>query len=555
MAGPRYGSVRANLRRSRRAAAGVPGQGLYIFRKETQERRQSLAIPADGIKRRRSIPPRGVSLHFRFPPYRKSPVHVQPSRTAYPWSDRWAQLAAASDLGPNQPVLVALSGGADSVFLLHLLAQAEPRPRILAMHVEHGLRGEESREDSAFCARLCAKLSIPFARTAIEVEGGDAQHPGPNWEAKARKARYQALAEEARAAGIQVILTGHHEDDALETLLMRMMRGSDMAGLAGQKTRFTLAGSPKVEVIRPLVSLRREEVRQILRREGLTWREDSSNLSQHFTRNRVRQSLLPNIAQSEQGMDGLRAFAQAVEGLEAELAERTVHLHWTPLAGQSVQAAGGRLSRAEVGRLPGALQRRALWRLLHEGTGKPPGKTVLSLIESDLAENRSIRRSLPGQWLLELNEQDLLLLPPSHGGGLDFPQDNLEVDLPVPGEATLPDGTRVIAEKVEAQPGASFPTQANVVELDAQGLPSTLRVRLPRAGDRFHALGAPGQRELTRFLADEGVSAADRRRQPLVMAEDELVWVAGVRPCESRRVGPQSTQRVRLRLEPSPAQS
>ncbi len=476
-------------------------------------------------------------------------MHVQPSRSAYPWSDRWAQLASASDLGPNQPVLVALSGGADSVFLLHLLAQAEPRPRILAMHVEHGLRGSESHEDSAFCARLCAKLSIPFARTSIEIDGGDGDRLAPNWEAKARKARYQALAAEARAAGISVILTGHHEDDALETLLMRMMRGSDMAGLAGQKTRFTLAGSPPVEVIRPLVTLRREEVRQILRRENLTWREDSSNLSQRFTRNRVRHNLLPGIAQSEQGMDGLRAFAQAVEGLEAELAERTVHLHWTPLAGQSVQTAGGRLDRAAVSALPGALQRRALWRLLHEGTGKPPGKTVLSLIESDLTEQRDIRRTLPGQWLLELNARELLLLPPSQGGGLDYPAEELEVDLPVPGTATLPDGTRVTAERVEVEPGAAFPTDANVVELDARGLPTTLRVRLPRAGDRFHALGAPGQRELTRFLADAGVPAADRRRQPLVLADEELVWVAGVRPCDSKRVQPHSTQRVRLKIE------
>ena len=322
-------------------------------------------------------------------------------------------MATASELGPNQPVLLALSGGADSVFLLHLLAKAEPRPRILAMHVEHGLRGDESREDSAFCARLCAKLSVPFARTSIEVGGHDA----PNWEAKARKARYQALAAEARAAGIATILTGHHEDDALETLLMRMMRGSDMAGLAGQKNRFTLAGDPKVEVVRPLVTLRREEVRQILRREGLTWREDSSNQSARFTRNRVRGGLLPKIAQSEQGMHGLRAFAQAVEGLEAELAERTVHLHWTPLAGQSVQTAGGRLDRQELGRLPGALQRRALWRLLHEGTGKPPGKTVLNLIQSDMDEGRNITRSLPARWALELNQSELLLWPPSASGG------------------------------------------------------------------------------------------------------------------------------------------
>ena len=437
------------------------------------------------------------------------------------------------------------------MFLLHLLAKAEPRPRILAMHVEHGLRGEESREDSAFCARLCAKLGIPFARTAVEVPGATPEDPGPNWEAKARKARYQALAAEARAAGMSVILTGHHEDDALETLLMRMMRGSDMSGLAGQKARFPLAGEPRVEVVRPLVSLRREEVRQIMRREGLTWREDSSNAGVRFTRNRVRQNLLPEIAQSEAGMDGLRAFAQAVEGLEAELAEKTVHLHWTPLAGASVQVAGGSLPRADVQSLPGALQKRALWRLLHEATGKPPGKTVLQLVESDLAEERNMRRTLPGRWVLELTSQELRLLPPSLGGEPTDFQDEIAIELSVPGVAELPDGTRVIAEKVQAQSGDAVPTDGQTVELDARDLPSTLQVRLPRAGDRFHALGAPGQRELSRFLADTGMPLAERRRQPLVLADEELIWVAGVRPCESRRIRPTSTERVRLRIETS----
>ncbi|MCA9001260.1 MAG: tRNA lysidine(34) synthetase TilS, partial [Planctomycetes bacterium] len=249
-------------------------------------------------------------------------------QSSYPWSDRWAQMALASELGPNQPVLVALSGGADSVYLLNLVARAEPRPRILAMHVEHGLRGDESREDSAFCARICARLGVPFARTAIELDAQDS-----NLEAKARKMRYEALAKEARAAGIDVILTGHHDDDALETLLMRMMRGSELTGMTGPKARFALAGEPKIEVVRPLLALRREEVRQILRRQNIDWRDDSSNLGERFTRSRVRQGLLPKIAGTPGGMDGLRAFAKAVEGLEEELAERTLHLSWSPLPG------------------------------------------------------------------------------------------------------------------------------------------------------------------------------------------------------------------------------
>ena len=231
-------------------------------------------------------------------------------------------------LAPTEPVLLALSGGADSVYLLTALAKAEPRPRVLAVHVDHRLRGDESREDAAFCARTCAKLGIPFSSREVEVDP-----EGPNLEARAREARYKALALEARNAGLTTILTGHHEDDALETLLLRWMRGSALPGLAGLKARNILgrdsstgdARSEQLTVVRPLLSMRREEVRRLLRDSGMDWREDSSNESPRFTRNRVRNELMPEIAETcgEGGFENLRAFASAVESLEEELAART----------------------------------------------------------------------------------------------------------------------------------------------------------------------------------------------------------------------------------------
>lgn len=482
-------------------------------------------------------------------------------QSSYPWADRWAQMALASELGPNQSVLVALSGGADSVFLLNLLARAVPRPRILAMHVEHGLRGEESREDSIFCARICAKLGVPFARTHIDLDPEDS-----NLEAKARKLRYAALAKEAREAGIDVILTGHHDDDALETLLMRMMRGSEIAGMTGPKARFALAGEPKIEVVRPLGALRREEVRSILRREQIQWRDDSSNIGEQFTRSRVRQGLLPQIAETPGGMDGLRAFAKAVEGLEEELAERTLHLSWSPLPGTEAlgrhNLQGGLLARTDLTRLAGPLQRRALWRLIHEGTGKPAGKTVLALIQDDLSSGRNIRRNLPGDWQLVLRSDEIQLCPPGQSGpqgGLSPDDESIVLDctegsiLSVPGRLILPGGAELIAEKVDGQPGSGFSTDPNVAEMDAQDLPGSLRVRLPQPGDRFHALGSPGSKELSRVLANEGVHRDARTQIPVVFAEDELVWVPGVRTCEGRRIRSTTTTRIRLTLKPAKA--
>jgi tRNA(Ile)-lysidine synthase len=494
-------------------------------------------------------------------------------RRAFPWAARWAQLARAAGLRPTEPVLVALSGGADSVFLLQLVARAEPRPKVLAVHVDHGLRGGESDDDAAFCARLCARLSVPFARKRVELEDG------PDLEARAREARYRALGDEARAAQITSILTGHHEDDALETLLMRWLRGSALPGLPGLKLRNVLGGSSAsgpLNVVRPLVSMRREEVRRVLRDAGLEWREDSSNASERFTRNRVRHGLLPQVEEAcgPEGIRGLEAFAAAVESFEDELACRTAHLAWdAPAHAAALRSAGeryvgGSLPRAALIGLATPLQRRALWRLIREGTGHAPSRSLLALLEADLSQGRRVRRALPGGWILQLRSATLHLLPPGtsslreDGAG---PRDRLSVPvplpfadraghppgspLPVPGVVPLADGRAVRAALVEVSANAGAPRSEVEVELSAEGLPDALTVRTPRPGDRFHGLGAPGSRRLSRFLADAGIPREERARVPLVFAGDELIWVAGIRPCEARRVRPGMSLRLRLSLE------
>jgi tRNA(Ile)-lysidine synthase len=492
------------------------------------------------------------------------------------WKLAWPRLAQTIGLAPQSPVLVALSGGADSVYLLHLLACAEPRPKIVAVHVDHGLRGEEGREDAAFCARLAARLQIPFVCRTLELEAD-----GPNLEARAREGRYAVLVEEARRAGIRVLLTGHHQDDALETLLMRWMRGTALAGLSGLRQGGTVmrggsgSGSGmEVTVLRPLLSMRREEVRHLLRSAGLEWREDSSNESPRFTRNRVRNQLLPQVKEicGERGVDNLRAFARAVEGLEDQLATRTAHLAWSPPVHAAARRSseeghlGGTLSRAALSRLSPALQRRALWRLLTEGTGLAPARPLLQLLLDDLAEERCTRRSLPGDWTLQLRSRVIDLVPPPprlrptelserSDGQLVLPfrpeqerVKQLGLLLSLDGSVELPDGRAICSELVRVDASHAVPRAAVEVELDATDLPPRLLVRTPRPGDRFHGLGAPGSRPLTRFLADAGIPREERSRVPLVFAGRELIWVAGIRPCESRRVRVGTEKRLRLRL-------
>lgn len=486
---------------------------------------------------------------------------------------------------------VALSGGADSVFLLHLLARSNPRPKILAIHVDHGLRGEESRLDAEFCARLCARLAIPFARRVVDLnpESSDLERRG-------REARYRALAEETSAAGLRVLLTGHHEDDAVETLLMRWMRGTELPGLAGLRRETVLGRShaqPEADVplrvLRPLTALRREEVRSALRAEGLEWREDSTNATDRFTRGRVRHQVLPEIEAhcGSEGVEHFFEFARAVGSLEDELADRTAHIQWEPVAHEPARRSsempdlGGRISRECLDSLSAPLVRRALGRLIGEGTGQRPSKDVLQGLAEDLGEGRNGRRELHQGWSVQLQSDALHLTPPASllAGGpaaatitaapavVEVRQETVARTEPrgdsatrtsdrtiaseglvlgLPGTAQLPDGRSVIASFVPD--GTPVSASATVVDLDASGIDG-LRVRFERPGDRFHGLGAPGHKPLRRFLADAGVPREERGLVPVVAVGEEIVWVVGIRPSETRKVTSRTTRRLRLTLE------
>jgi len=525
-------------------------------------------------------------------------------------------MARAVGLAPDAPVVVALSGGADSVYLLEVLARALPRPRIVAVHVDHGLRGEASLEDAEFCARLAARHAVPFVRRAIEIEDA-----GPSLEARARAARYQVLCEEAARASIRTILTGHHADDALETLLQRWMRGTNVHGLSGLREKLPLSSrrgargpaareaapgagrganerlqagglnptGADVQIVRPLIAMRREEVRRILSDAEIPWREDDSNRSRRFTRNRIRNEFLPAIEAlcGPDALENLRAFGAAVEALEERCARLTSSLAWGPplhAAARFAEAdagSGGTLARHELTAIPSPLRRRVLWRLLVEGTGRAPTASLLELLLADLGQGRTTRRNLPGGWSLHLRS-DLLHLepPPSRPAApasaaraetahpeLPFapaeapeatpaPRDpGAAQRLDLPGLVTLADGRQILAEIVYLPRGTDVLRGGSTVELDARDLVEdvpwsapTLWVRLPRPGDRFHALGAPGGKALSRFLADAGVPRQDRDRVPVVLAGDEIVWVAGIRPSQSRRVRHDTQARLRLSL-------
>jgi tRNA(Ile)-lysidine synthase len=205
----------------------------------------------------------------------------------------------------SQPLVVAVSGGPDSVALLHALAAFQvSRPAsigsLVIAHLNHQLRGADSDADACFVQQLHnalkaqtgARLEILCQRIDVGARAGQQK---ANLESLGRKVRYDWLSEVARSVHAPFVATGHTADDQAETVLHRLLRGTGLKGLRGIAARRTLA--PGTELIRPLLRLTRSEVLAYLKEEGQAYREDASNSNRNYTRNRIRHELLPYLAQ------------------------------------------------------------------------------------------------------------------------------------------------------------------------------------------------------------------------------------------------------------------
>lgn len=286
--------------------------------------------------------------------------------------ERLAPGAAGQRLG------VAVSGGADSLALLKLAAEAFPG-QLDAWTVDHGLRAESGDEARAVAA-ICASIGVPHEILPIDgtIRGGDLQ-------AQAREARYRAMARQAEARGVAALITAHHADDQAETLLMRLNRGSGLAGLSGIRAVEHLHG---VAVLRPLLAFRRKMLRTVLDGTGWPIAEDPSNLDERFDRTRVRRLLArgglhagaavqsaAHLAEAEAALQWVveRAWesrrredgALDLEGLPDEIARRLLARAFAALGATPRGAAVARLWARGGGTLAGfrATARDGLWRL------------------------------------------------------------------------------------------------------------------------------------------------------------------------------------------------
>lgn len=409
----------------------------------------------------------------------------------------------------------AVSGGADSVALLHSLRTLFPERTVAAVHLNHCLRGADSDADEAFVRKLAAKLGCEqfVRREDVALSGGNLERAG-------RHARYRFFEELLTDGSCSVIATGHTQSDQAETVLFRLLRGACGGGLSGV---WPVYGE---RIFRPMLDVTRDEVLAHLERSGLEWREDASNSDPRFARNRLRHGLLPQLRQEwNSNLDSALAHTAdwAVEEERfwnrrvAELSERSV-VHGTAetiLDLQGLQA----LCVAE--------QRRVLLAVLKDpalGVGALGFEHVEFLRALVLARSGSGVVELPGvRAERSFGQIRLRRQGAAEPTAYDLP-------LPVPGQVPLPGADRcVISTRVLETASAAMLYDRNAIALlDWDRVPKSLRLRSWRDGDRYRPAGLDSPKKIKDLFQQKRISAWNRAGWPVVVSDEagagRIVW-------------------------------
>jgi tRNA(Ile)-lysidine synthase len=439
-------------------------------------------------------------------------------------------VAGAGLLRAGEALLLAVSGGQDSVAMLLALSRLRERLglNLTVGHVNHGLRGSESDDDEQFVRELTGTLQLPFLSDRVQVTGSAGS------EEAARDARFTALRTMAKESGCDRIALAHTATDRAETVLMNLLRGCGLDGLAAMPAA---AG----DLVRPLLSLTREETGAYCEARGVRPCDDRTNLDERLLRNRVRLTLLP-LLEREYQPGASRALLRLAEIAEAEL-------EWTrPLVRQELgrladrRGAELRLDLARLQRLGTGLRSRVLRKAVAELRGGVRDVTHEHLQAlSVLALNGRVggRADLPGFWA-ERTADALVLRP-----GVRQEAPGFQVGLSVPGEVKAPQAGLAISARLarieECDPAARGPLAA---QLDAAVTGLEFVVRSPKPGDRFAPLGMRGTKKLQDFFADKKIPRAEREGIAVVATtQGEVVWIVGHRISERAKVT-ERTERV-----------
>ncbi|GEN34557.1 tRNA lysidine(34) synthetase TilS [Aneurinibacillus danicus] len=428
--------------------------------------------------------------------------------------------------GMGETIIVAVSGGPDSAALLHALTEMrrEYELTLVAAHVNHQFRGRESEEDSRYVERLCDKLEVPCFVESIDVPRL-IRETGLNPQDAARQVRYRFFRQVAERMGGTKVATAHHADDQLETILMRLVRGTGVEGLAGIPVCRREEG---IDIIRPMLDVTREQVERYCEKHKLEPRHDQSNFSDTYLRNRIRHHWIPLMREENPHLAGAAAHLAEVLREENDYLRQEAEESLTAIIERrNANTIVVRQNDFLAHHL--ALQRRMIKLILSyllksdiKETGYTHIENIRQIIESahpaactHLPGNLQVRREY--ERVIFSSISDTILIPP------------YIYSLNIPGQTYIPEIDRTIYCYYGSKDEGKQLEDGTFAMFDPAIVKGKLYVRQRHAGDRMVPLGMSGSKKVKDILIDMKIPRHKRDQIPILTDDEHILWIPGVK--------------------------
>ncbi len=419
-------------------------------------------------------------------------------------------------IAPGDVIVAGVSGGSDSMALLFALLDLRefyPGTEVVVSHVNHGLRGGESDEDAEFVREAAERLGFPFECVRADTEGFRKKH-GLSLEDAARELRYRFFNEILAKHSAQRIATAHTLNDQAETVIMRFIRGSGSQGLAGIRP---LSGN----IIRPLINVTKLEAREYLQSKSVSWREDSTNSSDEFLRNRVRNELIPLLESYNPAVEQVLSRVAAVCATEADFISAEADKRFRKIARVMAEGVFGDTEKllGEPQAIRLSVMRKSILAVKGD-LNSVSAKHLFSIDEVLRSGESSAEVNLPGGVVFHMG----------HGVFFFAREENF---LEFPTTEIRSHGTHRVSRDlevtVELTDDVSLWGAAEVGYFAPEKVSFPLTLRSFSDGDRFVPLGMRGAKKLKDFFIDEKIPRFLRKKVPVFETRDGIIWVGGLR--------------------------
>lgn len=444
---------------------------------------------------------------------------------------------------PGDSVLIALSGGPDSVGLLNLLLSLREKYslKLAAAHLDHALRTNSAR-DRQFCKKLCQKLKIRFHSKRMNI-AGMAKRKKFTLEEAGRQARYEYFHLLAAQYGYSKIATGHTLDDNVETILLNLIRGTGLHGLSGIPIQ-------RDNIIRPLLNIEKQEIQAFLKSAKLPYLKDPTNRSTKFSRNRIRLTILPEIGKINPSAKANIARMAANVAEELEFINEQVKLA-TEI---TLDKAGKNkivLDLRKLREYDKSLKKKVIeesFRRLSEAPERLSSDT-LSRILKVIDGKSGVKTSLDRNIFLE-NSQDRIAISRSTARLVTDKavQSDKFVKIKIPGITELPTQDIYLESRIlEIAPVKSLKGDNKIAYLDNDKM-KNVNLRFWRKGDKIKPFGMSGHKLLSDIFIDRKIPEFDRQTTPLILSNGEIAWIPGVMISEDFKVDENTKEILEIKL-------